>query len=254
MYVHYEAHRVDELCKLNSRDEYTRRHIGLEKSYADMKREISTQAKGDLKMIQDLSKSSTDLKLALHPGHSNSKTGTRKTSHLDLLPLQVIDSHISPNSDPPPPEPNHLTLMAVDHSRQRSQPLIYRANKQQPHRTSRSSGLLLPRPRQPSNKVTPHTKEHGYRRIKHPRILAEHRRRSESIQRDRRSKTRLILHQRADEVHSAVVQRAVIRMVTDAMLVEGNDDIDSRGGSLITIDTLSGQLLQRSHFRRESRG
>lgn len=118
---------------------------------------------------------------------------------LNLLPFQIVHSHIPPNGNPPPPEPDHLTLMPLHHSRLRGQPLPNRTNKQQPRRTHLRTPLF------PAKQIPQHAQHHRPRRIQHTDILAQHRRRRQRIQRHGTRKTLFIHHQRAQEMHRAMI-------------------------------------------------
>lgn len=43
------------------------------------------------------------------------------------------------------------------------------------------------------------------------------------------------LHEGADEVHGAVVERAVVGVVADAVAVEGEEDVDCGGGGRVVL-------------------
>lgn len=48
------------------------------------------------------------------PTHSYTST-SESSRTTNLLPLQIIDHHIPSHGNPPPPEPQHLRLMRIDH-------------------------------------------------------------------------------------------------------------------------------------------
>jgi hypothetical protein len=54
------------------------------------------------------------------------------------LPLQIIDNHIPPQPNPSPPEPNHLTFMAMNH-----RPPRLNVSRQITHEHDSISSLLL---------------------------------------------------------------------------------------------------------------
>ena len=118
--------------------------------------------------------------------------------------------------------------MPHNHRRLRSQPLRNGTNKQQPRRALVTT-LLAP------EQIPQHPQQHRVWCIQHARILAQHRRRRQRIQRHGTIKPFFIRHQRPQEMHRAVVQRAVIGMVADAVLVEGDEDVDGGGGRLLGV-------------------
>lgn len=73
--------------------------------------------------------------------------------------------------------------------------------------------------------------EHRSRRVKNTHIFPEDISGSQRIQRNRTRKASFIFHQRAQEVHRAVVQGAMVGMVADAVVVEGEEDVDGRNRS-----------------------
>lgn len=134
--------------------------------------------------------------------------------------------------------------MRIHHSRLRGEILVHRAHKQQLPRRLLIHTLPLRSilgPHRHNSMQDP--AEHRSRRVKNTHIFPEDIGGSQRIQRNRTREASFILHQRAQEVHRAVVQGAMVGMVADAVVVEGEEDIDggnrSRGRSRL-VPALTG--------------
>lgn len=136
--------------------------------------------------------------------------------------------------------------MTLHHSRLGSQPLRNGTDKKQPRRT----GSIFLHSSQSRHDIGKGTLEHGDRRIEHTGILPKYGKARQSIQLNRRCKARLLLHEQAYKVHSSIVQRAVVYMVANSMLVEGEEYIDSGSGSFLGV-CLFAAIEVRSEFGRE---
>lgn len=119
--------------------------------------------------------------------------------------------------------------MRLHHGRLRRNPLIHRRNKQQPirHIILAGSGRA---PRHSRHQRTQRPQQHRDRRIQHAHILPEDTSGGQRVQGDGAGIAGLILHQGAEEMHGAVVQRAVVGVVADAGRVEGEEDVNGGGG------------------------
>lgn len=113
------------------------------------------------------------------------------------LPPQIIHNHIPPNSNPTIPKPHHLALMRINHRRLRSEILINRINEQKLPRQLILLALPFPTARK---KRVQCAAEHSQRRVEDTNVLPENGRRRQCIQRHRTRITRLIPHQRTQEV------------------------------------------------------
>lgn len=147
---------------------------------------------------------------------------------LYLLSFQVVHYHVPPDGDPAPSEPDHLALVALGHRTASSQPLVDGVDEEQSVR--RAPALLrgCPARRRHLAEVAQRAQEHRHGRIEDTRVFAEDVRAREGVQRHGARVPALAFHQRPQESDCAVVQGSVVGVVTDAMLVKGQDHIDGR--------------------------
>lgn len=103
--------------------------------------------------------------------------------------------------------------------------------------------------------------EHRHRRIKNTNVLPEDIGGCQRVQRDGTRVASFIFHQRAQEVHRTVVQGAVVGVVADAVVVEGEKGIDGGnrccGGLVPALAGLGGGgggCVEARQFGRERGG
>lgn len=145
------------------------------------------------------------------------------SQNLYLLPFQIINNHIPSNRHPPPPKPDHLALMRAHHSLHARQPIRNPTNKKQSLRLPILRRTRRPFPVKDSPNKPMH---HAHRRIQHADVFAQDTCGSQRVERDGTGVAGFTLHEVLEERARAVIEGAVVWVVADTGLVEGDEDVD----------------------------
>lgn len=156
--------------------------------------------------------------------------------YLHPRPPQIINNHIPPNTNPPPPKPAHLALMRRRHRLLRgSIPTNITQKHQSPRRLFPSPFFspTHPTPSSSPSHARQHTLQYRKRRIQHTDVFSEDVCRGKSVQRDRTLPPLFPFHHICQPGDGAVVEGDVVGVGGDAVAVEGDEDVDCGCGGFI---------------------